>query len=287
VITDIRTDEGLREALALLPTRGGWNGPTGRLILAEVRRRAVTVAAKVQRTSDVREAGLADDMVSFAWEVLSSRRDSVASASSPWGVVTTTLLRRARNEIRAAELLSGSRVARREVERHASKTVSRYGDWAEIEARVQEVSRSAGDPATVSNDWDEGLKALHAELIAAGAPPRAARDAIEGALELLERGVRRSWVHHMAYRDVRLTAQMSRTQVRALMDLLIGSRRHGAAGSAWLALRQAAQDGRPAKIAEAHPQSVRKVRALVEPWLGNDFRDGRPRQLELALGVAA
>ncbi|SDT37592.1 hypothetical protein [Jiangella sp. DSM 45060] len=287
MITDIRTDEGLREALVLLPTRGGWNGPAGRLILAEVRRRAVTLAARVQRTSDIREESLPDDMVSFAWEVLSSRRDSVIGAGSPWGVVTTALLRRARNEVRAAELLSGSRVARREVEKHGSKTVSRYGDWAEIEARVQDAWGSADARKTAQFEWDEGLKALHAELVAAGAPARAARDAIEGALELLEHGVRRSWLHHVAYRDVRLAAQMSRTQVRALMDLLIGSRRHGAAGSAWLALRQAAQDGRPAKIAEAHPQSVRKVRALVEPWLRNDLWDGRPRQLELALGVAA
>lgn len=286
MIADIRTDEGLREALILLPTLGGWNGPMGRLILAEVRRRAATLAAKVQRTSDIRDLGLADDLVSFAWEVLSSRRDLMIGAGSPWGVVTTTLLRRARNETRATELLSGSRVARREVEKHASKTVSRYGDWAEIEARVQQVSGLGDAREAAHSDWDEGLKALHGELVAAGAPPRAARDAIEGALELLERGVRRSWVHHKAYRDGRLTTQMNRTQVRALMDLLIGSRRHGAAGSAWLALRQAAQDGRPARIAEAHPQSVRKVRALVEPWLGNGSSDWRPRQLELALGVA-
>jgi hypothetical protein len=285
VITDVRTDEGFREALIFLPTGGGWNGPTGRLILSEVRRRAKILAAKVQRASDVRDEGLADDMVSFVWEVLSSRRDSVIGASSPWGVVTTTLLRRARSEIRAAELLSGSRVARREVERHASKTVRRYGDWAEIEAQAQEAWGSATTRVTALTDWDEGLKALHAELVAAGAPAGAAREAIEGALEFLERGVRRSWVHHAAYRDVRLTAQMSRTQVRALMDLLIGSRRHGAAGSAWLALRRAAQEGRPARIAEAHPQSVRKVRALVEPWLGKGSWDAHPRQLELALGV--
>jgi hypothetical protein len=286
VITDIRTDVGLREALVLLPKRGGWNGPMGQRILMEVRRRARAIVARVARMSHVPQEDLADDLVAFAWEMLSVRLDSVIGAGSPWGVVTTALLRRARNEARAAELLNGSRAARREVEVYAAKAARRYGDWTQLEAHFREVVGPGDDSKASLNEWDAGLKALHAELVAAGAPPKAAEEAIEGALELLERGVRRSWVHHAAYRDRRLTAQMNRTQVRALMDLLIGSRRHGAAGSAWLALRQAAQEGRPPRIADAHPQSKQKVRALVDPWIGADRWSGRPEQLELALGIA-
>ncbi|WP_147375244.1 hypothetical protein [Jiangella rhizosphaerae] len=227
---------------------------------------------------------LVDDMVSFAWELLSTRTNSVLDAERPWSWLATAMRRAAQGEARAAELVTAPRKARTEIEQHQTKTLPRLGGQLDDHPKVQSMVDSSVSlrSGTVGSAWDAGLRALHAELVAAGAPAEAAAEAIECALDILEQTVRRSWIHHTAYRDVRLTAQMSRTQVRALIDLLIGSRRHGAAGSAWLALRQAAQEGRPVKIAEVHPQSVRKVRALVEPWVGNRFRDGGPRQLELA-----
>lgn len=258
---DLRTDPGLRESLIDLTHDGGWNGPAGRAVLYEFRRLADAIARRAFRGSDIYDPHLVDDLVSVAWEVAHEQTSQVIGADRPWAYVASAMTRAAATEIRAAELLTAPRAAR-DLAGQGQRTARRLGSSA---AWLDSIPPRHIDAAPL-RQWNPALRALHSELIRAGAPTVLAAEAIDMALDVLQLTLRRSWLHHTAYRDARLGASLSRTQVRALMDLLIGSRRDGPDGSAWLALRRAVAVGRQPTLAEVHPQSLPKVRALASAW---------------------
>ena len=259
---DIRTDQGLRNTLLELSDAGAWNGPTGRALLSHFRRLADAVARRAFRHGDVVDPHLVDHLVSVAWEVTHEQTAQVVAADRPWAYVATAMTRAATSQIRAAGLLTAPRAAT-DLARQAHRTARRLGA---MPAWLDDVASAHPRDATAPRRWDPALRVLHGELVGAGAPTDASAEAIDLALDVLQQTMRRSWLHHTAYRDPRLSTALSRTQVRALMDLLIGSRRDGPPGSAWLALRRAVSAGKKPILADVHPQSMPKVRALASAW---------------------
>lgn len=258
----MRTDEGLRQALGMLAASGNWEGPLGRRVLEQMRLRAMVIAHRVCSDSHVSANGndLADDIVGRAWEAFILRPQDILGSQRPWKVLATILAVAARGEYLADAFGTNARAARRYVS-------DSFRSPLRTDIERDFVHQSAGPLVSGGWRWDVGLRALHDELVREGAPPRLAVEAINAALDILGESMRRSWIHTRAYRDERLTRMLSHDQIRALIDLLIGSRREGSEGSAWLALRDAAQDARPLRLADVHPRSVRRVRMFVAPWV--------------------
>jgi hypothetical protein len=82
MVGDVRTDDGLRTALVRLTSSGGWNGPLGRLVLAEVSRRAAREARRTRAVADAADPDYAWHLVGVAWECLETQTESVVGARS-------------------------------------------------------------------------------------------------------------------------------------------------------------------------------------------------------------
>lgn len=236
-------------------------------MIEQVRIRARAAASRAKASCDVPLPDLADELVGWGWQLLHKKREHVIAADSPWGLVWCALVRRAQQEARGAELLTAPERSRRALIAHAH-TPGRAGEtWGVFDSADASTTDPVGDQAAESadersvDDWDRGLVALHAELVDHGASPVWATEVISAGLDVLTTA-RRSYVHYEAFRDERLARMLTRPQVRALMNLLIGSRRGGAADSAWYALRSAGEDCR-ARLAVVHPKSVARLRVLV------------------------
>jgi hypothetical protein len=80
---DVRTDEGLRQALRDVGHVGSWDVPAGQGLLGEIRRRAVRNAAHVALAVEMpTDRGLVDDVVTAAWIVLRRHSDAVRAATA-------------------------------------------------------------------------------------------------------------------------------------------------------------------------------------------------------------
>lgn len=256
---DVRTNAGLREALLDLPDPHSWSTPLGRQVIDAIAVRARAAAFRFGRCGDTPVPDLAESLVGFGWELMLTQREQVIAAAKPWGLVHQAMARHARAESHAADLLTSNARARRAL-KSAGHTALRIGDH-----QVPDPGQVVDSPALAAGTggWDEGLRALHRELVAAGAEPGPAREAIASGLDMLNRTTRRSHLHMLAYRDDRLIGMLGRPGVTALMNLLIGSRREGPAGSAWLALRDAARAGRRPDLDATHPHSIPRIRTVA------------------------
>lgn len=270
-IADVGTDVGLQAVLRQIVNSSDWDGPLGRLVIDQVCRRAKLVARDIRRSCDVSLTDLVDALVGVGWEVLVSQRNDLLVAERPWGVIVKAMSRAASRDARAAELLTSSS-SRAGID-GGWHTARRFGlDTATAERGDKASTDPTGDAAVEGDDldgtgqWDRALRALRDELVDAGAPLPMATEVLATALDIATSTTRRSYVHYTAYRDERLTAMLNREQIRCVIDLLIGSRREGPSGSAWLALREAANSAAPLSLAAAHPQSLNRVRTIAQAW---------------------
>jgi hypothetical protein len=107
--SDPRTDQGLRKALHAVERSGSWETPTGRHLLAEIRRRAVRNAAHVAAATGVAMGrGLVDDVLLAAWLVLCRHRDKVLAAARPWAYLMSSAQKQVLDEARAQQLLTNA-----------------------------------------------------------------------------------------------------------------------------------------------------------------------------------
>lgn len=228
------------------------------------------MARGARRSCDVSMAELVDSLVGLGWEVLVAQRDDLVRAERPWGVVVKAMSRAASRDARAAELLTST--GSRAVIDGGWHTARRFGLDTHAADGAGSDFDPTGDAAVGGSDddgtatWDAALRGLRDELVAAGVPVASATEVLASALDVITSTKRRSYVHHTAYRDERLTSMLNREQIRCLIDMLIGSRREGPAGSAWLAMREAAASGSTASLKNAHPQSFARVRAIAQAW---------------------
>jgi hypothetical protein len=82
---DVRTDDGLRQALRQVDRARSWDVPAGQELLSEIRRHAVRNAARVCATTGAAaDRGLADDVLTAAWIVLHRHTAEVMNADRPW-----------------------------------------------------------------------------------------------------------------------------------------------------------------------------------------------------------
>lgn len=257
---DVRTNSGLRNALLELSDARRWNTPLGRQVIAAVGSRARVVAARCSGAADTPRPDMAQTLVGYAWEVLVTQREQVIGARSSWAYVTTAMTRFASAEVRATDLLTSGAKARGAIDA-AAHTATRVGDKPMADSGSEVLLGTTHMPPV--DDWDLGLTALHDQLVRAGANAAAAREAISSGLDILNTTTRRTHLHTHAYRCQRLLGMLGRTGTCALMNLLIGSRREGPAGSAWLALRDAARAGLPVALEARHPQSVSRVHTVA------------------------
>jgi hypothetical protein len=120
-----------------------------------------------------------------------------------------------------------------------------------------------GDAATASVEgalfpdrWDPALVDMVDQLVAEGADRATTIEAVEVLLDVLQTTTSRSRVHTAAYRSDELRSLLSRRQVQVLTNLLLGSRREGPRGSAWLLLREARANGHRLRLRQA-PRPLR------------------------------
>ena len=272
-VVDVSTDRGLQTALLVMETSQAWESALGRAVIDQVHLRARATASAVRRSCDVAMGDLVQALVGRGWEVLVTQREELIDVDRPWGVVVRAMSRAAARDARAAELLTSSSASRFAVV-GGWHTARRFGlDSATVTDRANDaVADPTGEAAVEDRDvdgtaaWDPALRTLRDELVAAGAPPAMAVEVLAAALDVLSMTTRRSHVHFTAYRDERLTRMLNRAQIRALMDLLIGSRREGPEGSAWLALRAAGRSDQSASLLDAHPQSMSRVQTIAQAW---------------------
>ncbi|PSL08184.1 hypothetical protein CLV30_101151 [Haloactinopolyspora alba] len=283
MIFDVRTDDGLRQALARMPQEGGWDGPLGRVVISALWDKASALVNR--QRSDVRDAHRVPHLVGLGWEYLAQHAAYVAGARSPWAVLHTVMRRQARAAELGDELGVSERRARestrteRRVEAH---TATRLGvdhpPTDHVGDPTQDPTAGAAVPAWTGG-WDAALRELRDQLVAAGAPAAATDDAISAVLDVLST-VRRSHAHTEVYQSTRLDG-LDRDQRRALLELLIGTRRGGPASSAWLALRQAPERG------ELPWASIDRAAAARFARFASPFRQAtRARESEFALSAA-
>jgi hypothetical protein len=258
MVGDVRTDDGLRSALVRLPSSGGWDGPLGRLVLAEVARRAAREARRVRTVADAADPEYARHLVGVAWECLETQTESVIGARSPWAYVHQVMARAAAVEASARDRMCSPDAARRDSGTAAPHTARRIDEATVLEAMTPLGGDPTGDAATTAAEqelfparWDPALVDMVEQLVAEGADRATTIEAVEVLLDVLQTTTSRSRVHTTAYRSGELRSLLSRHQVRVLTDLLLGSRREGPRGSAWLLLRQARAEGRRLRLAEA------------------------------------
>lgn len=274
MIFDVRTDDGLRQALARVPWEGAWDGPIGRLIITALWGKASGLVNR--QRSDVHDAHRVQHLVGLGWEYLAQHTAYVVAARSPWAVLHTVMRLHARTAELGDELGVSERRAReltrseRRVEAH---TATRLG----MERAPMQKHRQTSEPE-IADDWDAALRELRDQLVVAGAPPVVTDHAISAVLDVLST-VRRSHAHTEVYRSSQLDG-LDHDQRRALVELLIGTRRDGPGSSAWLALRQAPERGEMPWVSLDSDAAARMVR------FASPFRqEVQPEQPELALSA--
>ncbi len=285
MIFDVRTDDGLRQALTRVPREGGWDGPIGRVVITALWGKASGLVAR--QRSDVRDAHRVQHLVGLGWEYLAQHTSYVVAAGSPWAVLHTVMRLQARTAELGDELGVSERRAReltrseRRVEAH---TATRLGvERAPLQKRrqasdlVDDAAPGESDPEDTAG-WDAALRELRDQLVAAGAPPAATDRAISAVLDVLSTA-RRSHAHTEVYRSSQLDG-LDHEQRRALVELLIGTRRDGPGSSAWLALRRAPERGE-LPWASMDPAAAARMARFASPFR----QDAQPQQPELALSA--
>ncbi|NED97935.1 hypothetical protein G1H11_21790 [Phytoactinopolyspora alkaliphila] len=254
-VGDVCSNDGLRAALRRMPADGGWDGPTGRAVIDALR----SVARRwISPYGAIEDPHRADHLAGLAWEFLKTDAESVLRARSPWSLLRTAMRHLASAATLADELGVSERHARHLLESkvrsrmpaHHLHTMIRVGDCAETRFGSGSNGNASDDPVSdevlaaldvdVTADWDQALRTVHEDLVAAGAPATVAADAILGVIDAASSADSKSRMHTAVYRCEQLNG-LTHTQRRALAELLIGTRRGGPEESAWLALRRECQ----------------------------------------------
>src|SRR5690625_1876453 len=166
---DIRTNEGLREALVRLQHTGDWDGMLGRQVLEQVTVRCFMAVRHVHSGSSAPSGdhrSHAHSLVSRTWEKLVGDPAWAVGADKPWGLVVTFIRDEARRE-RLMDTFGEGKVERvrdwtRRVQAQPPIRVGWPTDLDDAPVRQQ--------PQARTHRWDAGLEALHEELMEAGAP---------------------------------------------------------------------------------------------------------------------
>ncbi|NDL56987.1 hypothetical protein [Phytoactinopolyspora mesophila] len=291
-VGDIFTDDGLRAALRRVMDGEGWDSPVGQLVVDALR--AMSHRWTVPH-ADVVDPHRLDHLVGLAWEMLVTYPEKVVSARSPWGMINVALWHRACSAALADELGVSERHARQLMQSNvrsrlqagALHTTVRLGEGTTFErASTEPAARRdpVGDEALgnvhaePTEDWDEALRLLQTELVEAGVPPEQTVEAIQQVIEVIAAAHSRSYMHTEVYRSPQL-AGLDHAQRRALAELLIGTRRGGAADSAWWTLRCRLADGERPQL-RAYPKFAARVAKFAAP-----FVDGRKADAELRVGA--
>lgn len=273
---DVRTDDGLREALVRVPADGGWDGPIGRAVVDALEQ----VAYRWVRRSDIVDSQLAKHLVGVAWEFLATNTETVVGARSPWSLLHAAMRRRGAAEVLGAELCTSARHARKLSETavrlrlaapvHTAARVSvetsgifDAGSDVSADDPVGDQAVRLGDPDGVSG-WDDALRMIYRVLVRAGAPPKQTAEAITAVVDVIGSAESRSRMHTAVYQSPQLGC-LSHDQRRALAELLIGTRRGSPESSVWLTLHRALDGGEQPDV-HTHPGFASRVDAFAAPY---------------------
>ena len=106
---DLRTDDGLRQALEAILRANSWDLPAGHALVAEIRHRAGRNVKHVASTTRVAlDRGLVDDVLLAAWMVLRRHGENVLAAARPWAYVMSSAQRQVLDEVQAQQLLTNA-----------------------------------------------------------------------------------------------------------------------------------------------------------------------------------
>lgn len=290
-LKDVRTDAGLRAALTQVRSDGDWDSPTGRLVVHALRAASRRWQA---RHADVVDPHRIEHLVGAAWEMVATHVDAVIGARSPWAFIHAAMWHVSCSTVLADDLGVSERHARHLLQSRTLSTLPklhttvRLGTSQTMEYVPAHTGDSSSDPVAdealdhiepdPTADWDDALKILHDELVSAGAPSVPAAEAIRAAVEAAASTDSPSRMHTQVYRSG-LAGGLDRDQLRALAELVIGTRRGGPGESAWWMLRRSLADGERPALRE-HPKLAARVERFAAP-----FRTTSAHPTELALSA--
>lgn len=261
---DLRTGEGLREALRRLPAEGGWSGPLGRRVLIAVGDLCGRLAVSVERRVEgcYHDPDRAADLTARAWELLTTSREVIIGAANPWAYLTRSVLRAGVNAGVGDRLLVRDVVVRGGGARSVLPPI-RVGDEVRALDRCPgPYDPPASPPLGESRHADSSLAALVEVLVAAGAQERVTWAAIDRIADVVS-------MHRHGRREAAVTSDrvlaelgLSSEQSSALLALLTGTRRGGVEQSLWLRLRKQPRDERGRYAATVTPA----VRARIQRY---------------------
>lgn len=259
-----------------LPSEGGWSGVMGQRLLAAVSQHCVGWAVWVERRCCLPpDPHRRDDLASRAWEVMKTHRDKIIAARNPWGYVTRAVLNAGRNAALADALLTSSSTVQGGCVAGAFPA-ARLGADADLRD-VDHVSVAVeveSEIGVAGGSWGAGLRRVHEELVAAGAPPETTSVAIDRVVDLAG-WARRGWREAAVKEDpiMRTVLGLSPEQCTLLLALVAGPRRGGVEESLWWRARTRPRDasGRYAPVVTA------QVRARVDRFASGFDRTGLPR----------
>ena len=259
-VADVRTDQGLRTALAEVTRSCSWEAQSGVMILDEVRRRGVRLAAHVaSRTGARGDRGLVDDVVASAWTVMSTQTDQVLGADRPWSYVMAAAGRMVRAEAWSQRFLTSPTRVRGEARGWMPRHVDAIGATAQELESLPGRGHLDASPIDVDHapprcGW---LDAFVSVLVNAGADPASTAAAVDRVSEVLTSVDSHRW-ETAARRDPVLAGLgLSPVQGGALVALMSGSRRSGRSDSLLVAVRAAHETGEPVVLTFAQRRRVR------------------------------
>lgn len=256
---DVRTDDGLSRALANVTRARSWEVPTGLLVLEEVRRRAVRVAAHVSSKTGARcDRSLVDDVVVAAWTVLSTQTDQVVAAESRWAYLMSAAGRAVLAEAWGQRYLTSATRARGEARRWMPRHVDPVGvAAADLEQAMPQpeivATASLREDSLDRVAWLDGFVQV---LVAAGAARSMTEAAVDRMSELLPRWPNR-WETTARQDPVLADLGLSPDQASALVALLAGSRRSGRTDGLLAAVRESLNTGAPLRMTFEQRRRIR------------------------------
>lgn len=272
-LASVGSNTGFRERLEQVAAAGSWDCPAGGELIAEFAsrcgRRAGVIAAK--GGVSLRNS-LADDLTGRMWEHVDAKPDTYLAAGSPWGFFQRQLLWTADEVCTGQQWLTADPAGGTERSQLGRQAVPARYESAAVLAEM--IGPDAGSAPVDHREAAvrDGLAGLIDGLVDAGMDRTRAVEAVGAAADLLMAHSSRHLAHTRAYADPTLTGLLPRDEIRALMNLIVGTRRGGAESSALGALITAAEHGQRMDLAQATSTAWRDVTVLAQ---------GGPDQLTL------
>lgn len=261
-VSDVRTDDGLSTALAAVNAARSWEGPAGSMVLEEVRRRAVRVAAHVASKTGVRcDRTLVHDVVAAAWAVLSTQTQQVGAAERRWAYVMSAAGKTVLSEAWGQRHLTSATKARGEARAWMPRHVDPVGVAGTDLDRVLQQPLATPAASQVGDPGPAGMVGEFVDvLVAAGADRATATAAVDRMSELLPNWPNR-WETTARRDPVLADLGLSPDQASALVALLAGSRRSGRSDGLLAAIRDAHDTGRPLEVSFEQRRRLRTFTA--------------------------